>query len=226
MEEALLSGWKTDLILISDNLSSRGISLVDHFLKQEVSVEEIPLAMMQKLADTETPQGILGIVKQPSLQIPEFMDFVLICDGIRDPGNLGTLLRTADAANVQVVFLTAGTTDPFAPKVVRSGMGAHFHLPIFKMEGEEIKTILANQPFPLKVYAASADANQTLWETDLQQPSAILVGNEAFGPTQAGKTLADQGISIPMPGKSESLNAAIAASILLFEVVRQRKECN
>ncbi len=123
------------------------------------------------------------------------MDFVLICDGIRDPGNLGTLLRTADAANVQAVFLTDGTTDPFAPKVMRSGMGAHFHLPIFKIAGEEIKIILNKQIFPLKVYAASADANQTLWETDLSQPSAILVGNEAFGPTQAGKTLADHGIS-------------------------------
>lgn len=223
MEETLLSGWKTDLILISDNLSTRGMSLVDQFREQDAAVEEIPLAMMQKLADTETPQGILAVVNQPSPQVPQRMDFVLICDGIRDPGNLGTLLRTADAANVQAVFLTAGTTDPFAPKVVRSGMGAHFHIPIFKMEGEEIKTILTNQRIPLKVYAASADANQSLWETDLKQPSAILVGNEAFGPTQAGKSLADQGISIPMPGKSESLNAAIAASILLFEVVRQRK---
>lgn len=224
MEEAFQSGWATDLILISENLSPRGKALIQQYENTNTSLEEIPFALMQKLADTETPQGIMAIVNQPAASFPETLDFVLICDGIRDPGNLGTLLRTADAANVQAVFLTTGTTDPYAPKVVRSGMGAHFHLPIFKTESEEIKTILSQQRSPLTIYAASADARQTLWETDLSRPSAILVGNEAFGPTQTGKTLADQGISIPMPGKSESLNAAIAASILIFEVVRQRRE--
>lgn len=224
MEEVFQAEWKTDLILFSENLSERGITLLQKFEQRAACIEEIPFPIMQKLADTETPQGILAIVNIPTPKVPDIMDFVLICDGVRDPGNLGTLLRTAYAANVQAVFLTAGTTDPYAPKVVRSGMGAHFHLPIFKMEGEEIKTILNRQRSPIKVYAASADAQQTLWETDLNQPSAILVGNEAFGPTQAGKTLADQGISIPMPGKSESLNAAIAASILLFEVIRQRQK--
>ena len=224
MEEVFQAEWKTDLILFSENLSERGKTLLQKFEQRAASIEEIPFPIMQKLADTETPQGILAIVNVPTPKVPDTMDFVLICDGVRDPGNLGTLLRTADAANVQAVFLTAGTTDPYAPKVVRSGMGAHFHLPIFKMEEEEIKTILNQQRSPVKVYAASADAQQTLWETDLNQPSAILVGSEAFGPTQAGKMLADQGISIPMPGRSESLNAAIAASILLFEVIRQRQK--
>ncbi len=224
VEEALLTNWEVEFILISENLSERGVNLAQEFRDKSILVEEIPYPIMQKLADTETPQGIIAVVKQPQFILPKSLDFALICDGIRDPGNLGTLLRTADAANVQAIFLTPGTTDPYAPKVVRSGMGAHFHQPIFKLDWDELTKYFLSLPEPIKIFSASADAEHSLWETDLVQPSAILVGNEAFGPTQSALEAAFQGISIPMPGKSESLNAAIAAGILLFEVVRQRKK--
>lgn len=222
IEETLNAGWPTELVLIAENLSPRGLALAETFSQSGSIVEEVPLSIMQKLAGTESPQGILAIVKQPQAKTPEKLDFALICDEIRDPGNLGTILRTADAVNVQAVFCSPGTTDPFAPKVVRSGMGAHFHIPILKYSWEEIKKSLQNDK--LNTCMATADAAFTLWETNLSKPTAILVGNEAFGPSVQGKALANQGISIPMPGRSESLNAAMAAGILLYEVVRQRNQ--
>lgn len=224
VEEALLAQWETVFLLISDNLSERGLKLAAIFQEKSIPVEQIPYTMMQKLADTETPQGILAVVKQPVFSPLKQLDFALICDTIRNPGNLGTILRTADAANVQTVFLTPGTTDPFAPKVVRAGMGAHFHIPIIKMDWSELNAYFQKLSEPLKIYSASADAETTLWGTNLTQPAAILIGSEAFGPSQPGLEASYQKISIPMPGKSESLNAAVAAGILLFEVVRQRKK--
>ena len=221
-EEVLHSGWDVEFVLISENLSERGQLIAAQFAEQNMLVEEIPSSFMQKLADTETPQGILAVVKQPSVNPPQSLDFALICDAIRDPGNLCTILRTADAANVQAVFLAPGTTDPWAPKVLRAGMGAHFHIPLYKLSWEEIENTLKRQPQAITTYYAAADAENTLWEADQTQATALLVGNEAFGPSKEGIAFANQGISIPMPGKSESLNAGMAAGILLYEVVRQR----
>ena len=121
-----------------------------------------------------------------------------------------------------MVLITPGTTDPFAPKVVRSAMGAHFHIPIQKLSTKDIQAVCKNRQKPLTIYMATADASLTCYQANLKQPTAILVGSEAFGPSEQSDLISDFGISIPMPGKSESLNAAVAASILLFETVRQR----
>lgn len=222
MEELFQANWSIQFILYSDSLSERGLQLVNAFGQKGTECDEIPYALMKKLTDTEAPQGILAVVTQPIEKTPEHLDFALICDNIRDPGNLGTILRTAAAADVQMVLITPGTTDPFAPKVVRSAMGAHFHIPIQKLSIKDIHAVCKNRPKPLTIYMATADAGLTCYQANLKQPTAILVGSEAFGPSDQSDFISDFGISIPMPGKSESLNAAVAASILLFETVRQR----
>ena len=147
------------------------------------------------------------------------VNFVLIPDQIRDPGNLGTLLRSAAAAGVQVVLLPPETTDAFAPKVVRSGMGAHFHLPIHSLTWEEINQIIKSSN--LQVFLADMDG-QPCWTTDLRQPLALVIGGEADGASQTAHVLANQKISIPMSGSIESLNAGVAGCILMFETARQR----
>ena len=218
VEEAVKSNWGFQFALYDDSLSERGKSLVEHMASQGIEVEEVSQSLMNPLSDTETPQGLLAVLNDSRLPIPESLNFVLIPDLIREPGNLGTLLRTAAAAGVQAVLLPPETTDAFAPKVLRAGMGAHFRLPIHTMTWEEIR----EQSKGLQAYLADMDG-QSCWETDLRKPLVLIIGGEAEGASEQARKLATQRISIPMVGKIESLNAGVAGSVLMFEVVRQRK---
>ena len=220
VEEAVNAGWKFQFALYSDGLSDRGRSLLNKLFSHQIDTEEVAGDLLQKLSDTESPQGVLAVLDDFQLSIPEALDFVLIPDQVRDPGNLGTLLRSAAATGVQAVFLPPETTDPFAPKVLRSGMGAHFRLPIHAMTWEEIEQI--SRSANLQLYIADMDG-ASCWETDLRQPLALIVGGEAEGVSEDARGLSKGKISIPMAGNVESLNAGVAGSVLMFEVVRQRK---
>ena len=220
VEEAVNAGWKFQFALYSDGLSDRGRSLLNTLLTHQIDTEEVAGDLLQKLSDTESPQGVLAVLDDSQLPIPEVLDFVLIPDQVRDPGNLGTLLRSAAATGVQAVFLPPETTDPFAPKVLRSGMGAHFRLPIHAMTWEELEQI--SRSANLQMYIADMDG-ASCWETDLRQPLALVVGGEAEGVSEDARRLSKGKISIPMAGNVESLNAGVAGSVLMFEVVRQRK---
>jgi RNA methyltransferase, TrmH family len=217
IEEAGTRGWSFRFALYDTSLNERGSSLVENLLSREIEVEEVSEHLMKSLSDTETPQGILAVLEISHPPSTSPLNFVLIPDQIRDPGNLGTLLRTAAAAGVQAVFLPPETTDAFAPKVVRSGMGAHFRLPIQSMKWEKIR----RETKDLQIYLADMDG-QSCWETDLRGPLALIVGSEAEGASDEAQKLATQKISIPMSGDIESLNAGVAGSVLMFEVVRQR----
>ncbi|HQX00682.1 MAG TPA: RNA methyltransferase [Anaerolineales bacterium] len=219
VEEAYSTNWPFRFVLYDEVLNKRGSSLVENLKSRGVDCEEVSSGLMKSLSETETPQGLLAVLNDSQLPIPNSLNFVLIPDQIRDPGNLGTLLRSAAAAGVQAVLLPPETTDAFAPKVVRSGMGAHFRLPIHSMSWEEIEKML--QVAGLKVFIADMNG-QSCWETDLCQPIALVIGGEADGASESARKLASQKISIPMSGKIESLNAGVAGSILMFEVVRQR----
>jgi RNA methyltransferase, TrmH family len=218
VEEAVSAGWKFRFVLYSDGLSERGQDLIKILIANRIDVEEVSGDLLQKASETETPQSILAVLEFCQLSIPEHPGFILIPDQIRDPGNLGTLLRTAAATGVQAVFLPPDTTDAFAPKVVRSGMGAHFKLPIHSLSWEEIK----ERTNHLDTYIADMEG-RVCWEMDLRSPLALIIGSEAEGASQAARDLATYRISIPMAGTVESLNAGVAGSVLMFEVVRQRK---
>ena len=220
-EEGLAAGWTPELVLFAAGLSERGQAVVTGFAQAGAEVLEIAPRLMETLAGTEAPQGLLVVFPQPVAILPERLNFVLVADQLRDPGNLGTLLRSAAAAGVQAALLSPGTVDAFSPKVVRSGMGAHFRLPILHASWDEIHTICAGQG--LQVLLADAAGGEDCWDTDLHPPLALLVGGEAEGASPQAAALASRAIAIPMPGRSESLNAAVAASILLFEVLRQRR---
>lgn len=219
VEEAYSSNWPFRFVLYDEVLNKRGSLLVENLKSRGVDCEMVSTSLMKSLSETETPQGILAVLNDSQLPIPDSPNFVLIPDQIRDPGNLGTLLRTAAAAGVQALLLPPETTDAFAPKVIRSGMGAHFRLPIHSMRWEEIEKMF--QVAGLKVFIADMNG-QSCWETDLRQPIALIIGGEADGVSEFARKLASQKISIPMSGKIESLNAGVAGSILMFEVVRQR----
>jgi len=218
VEEALAAGWPFRFVLVSEALSQRGRALVADLQSHRVETEIVADNLMQSVGESESSQGILGVLNYSPLPIPQSLSFALILDQIRDPGNLGTLLRTAAAAGVQAVFLPPETVDAFAPKVVRAGMGAHFHLPIHPLTWEEIRT----STHDLKIHLADMEGELSYWQADLRQPLALIVGGEADGASQPARKLATARVTIPMPGKTESLNAAAAGAILMFEVVRQR----
>ncbi|MBI5963962.1 MAG: RNA methyltransferase [Chloroflexi bacterium] len=249
VEEAVNSNWKFRFALYDETLSERGTLNVERLTFSGIDVEEVSTSLMKSLSETESPQGILAVLEFTQLPVPNYCDFILIPDQIRDPGNLGTLLRTAAATGVQAVLLPPETTDAFAPKVVRSGMGAHFRLPIHLMSWAEINNFIdgsashltkqndssredsarlsekshlsgATHP-PIQVFLADMDG-QSCWETDLRQPLALIIGSEADGASESARKLANAKISIPMSGNMESLNAGVAGSVLMFEVVRQR----
>ena len=217
VEEAATRDWNIRFALYDRSLNTRGSSLIENLLSREIDVEEVSEPLIKSLSDTETSQGILAVLELNQLPIPDSPDFFLIPDQIRDPGNLGTLLRSAAAAGVQAVIIPPKTTDAFAPKVVRSGMGAHFHLPIQSMRWEKIRKEIKD----LQVYLADMDGT-SYWETDLRRPLALIVGSEAEGASEDARGLTTQKISIPMDGDIESLNAGVAGSVLMFEVLRQR----
>ena len=219
IEEAVTAGWKFQFALYSDGLNERGQDLLKVLIAHRIDVEEVAGDLLQKVSDTETPQGILAVLEFTNLKIPVSPNFILIPDQVRDPGNLGTLIRTAAAAGVQALFLPDETTDAFAPKVVRSGMGAHFRLPIHVLTWDQIRENTKD----MEVYLADMEGI-SFWETDLRKPLALIVGGEADGASEEARKLATQKISIPMAGNVESLNAGVAGSVVMFEVVRQRKQ--
>jgi TrmH family RNA methyltransferase len=217
-EEALNADWEVELVLYTDELSERGKSVLSRYDEKGVSMEKVTPHVMRAVSDTQIPQGILGVVTQRDLPLPDEVTFIFIPDLVRDPGNLGSMLRTSAAAGVQVVFIPPETVDPFLPKVIRGGMGAHFRLPIRILSWEEIGSCIKS----LQVYLAAAELGVPYTDADFCNQLALIVGGEAVGASSKAKKLAHTCLHIPMPGGGESLNAGIAAGVLLFEVARQR----
>jgi TrmH family RNA methyltransferase len=217
VEEAFAANWPFRFVLYTDELSERGKKLIEKLKDKKIDVEKVENALLQSLSETETSQGIIAVLNDFQFPISQSPNFVLIPDSIRDPGNLGTLLRTADAAGVQAVLIPPETTDAFAPKVIRAGMGAHFRLPMQTISWDEIH----QRTKELQIYLADMNG-QSCWNTDFRQPLALIVGGEAEGASEQARKLANAFVKIPMAGKIESLNAAVAGSVLMFEVTRQR----
>lgn len=219
VEEATAVGWPMEFVFYDQTLSARGQTLIEKLKTQQIiEVLEITSSLMAEISDTETPQGILAVLKREALPLPNSPTFMILADQIRDPGNMGTLLRTAEAAGADGVLLSPGTVDPFSPKVVRAGMGAHFHLPIQEKPWVDIQTYLQGMP----IFLAEAESGTPLWKANFKQPCTLLIGGEAFGASPMGEEIATHRVTIPMHGRAESLNAAIAAGILIAEVLRQR----
>jgi TrmH family RNA methyltransferase len=219
VEEAVNANWPMRSVLFDETISERGRLLIEKLTSQGKDVEEVSSSVMKSMSETETPQGILAVLDFHQLPMPESPNFILIPDQIRDPGNLGTLLRTAVATGAQAVLIPPDTTDAFAPKVLRSGMGAHFRMPIHSLGWEEIGEVVRSAS--LQVYIADMDG-ESCWETDLKKSVALIIGSEADGASESARKIATGKLSIPMAKDVESLNAGVAGSVLMFEVVRQR----
>ncbi len=178
--------------------------------------EEVMLSM----SDTATPAGVLAVLPMQPRPLPAQPSLLLILDEINTPGNLGTMLRTAGAAGADGVLLGPGCVDVYNPKVVRGSMGAHLRLPIHSQTWPEITATVQG----MQVWVATIEAKRAYTAVNWHPPSALIIGSEAAGAGEAARNLANGGITIPMHAATESLNAAMAAGIILFEAARQRHD--
>jgi len=218
LQDALAAGARPRLVLLREDVAA---GLPEPGLPARVPVRIVAPALFDALSATVTPQGVLAVFPIPALPLgaPRAPLFAIF-DRIRDPGNLGTLLRSAAGAGATGALLTAGSVDPYSPKVVRAAMGAHFRLPIRSLTPELEEEIRV--ACPLRVVADAA-ATLPYDALDWTQPAALIVGSEATGPSAEMLALATRDVSIPLAGGVESLNAAVAGSIILFEAARQRR---
>jgi TrmH family RNA methyltransferase len=178
--------------------------------------------LFDRLSDVQTPQGVLAVFPLPEPRHETVADvpLVLVLDRLRDPGNLGTLLRAAAGAGVTAVYLTPASVDPWNPKVIRAGMGAHFRVPIFSLDPQHSDELRSRLP---RRVVAEAGAPQSYDSVDWTTPAALIVGGETEGVSPALAQWSTDEVSIPLLGGVESLNAAVAGAVILFEAARQRR---
>lgn len=222
-EEALAAGLPLTAVYVNAArlaATPRGGALLARLRSLRPAPEEMSLAALSAAADTETPQGVLAILPLPARRpAPGGAALVVVLDGMQDPGNLGTILRTALAAGVGAVITSPGCADVYAPKTVRAGMGAHFRLPVLPaVPWSEMAGLLAGR----KVLLAVTQGGTPYSLVDWRQPTALVIGGEAQGVGVEARALATAEVSIPMASGVESLNAAVATGVLLFEAFRQR----
>lgn len=210
------AGGLPEAILIAE--SAQDDAEIRNFLDRIQLTNLVVLAddLFREISTVDTPTGIAALIPIPLPQIIDGECCVLLED-IQDPGNLGSILRSAAASGIRQIFLSCGCADAWSPKTLRAGMGAHFHLSIH--EGGDLKKIARD--FPGMVVAATLPAEKTLFDLNLTGLVAFVIGNEGAGISAQLMEVADSRVTIPMPGSVESLNAAAAAAICFFERVRQ-----
>lgn len=193
-------------------------------MKYEVLSDSI----FQKVSDTKTPQGVLLVVRRKETSVKELLDscgqapLLLLLENLQDPGNLGTIIRASEAAGVHGILMSKDCVDIYNPKVIRSTMGGIYRVPFTYVE-DFLSTVNELKTQGVNVYAAHLDDSVCYDQADYCKPTAFLIGNEGNGLTDEATNASSQKIHIPMLGQVESLNAAVAASVLMFEAARQRR---
>ena len=202
----------------------RTMRLLEDAAAQNIKLVCVSENAMKKIADTETPQGIIAVCKmrQPKLEnLLASAKMLLVLDRVGDPGNIGTMLRTADAAGIGGLVLLKGCADIYAPKTVRSSMGSLFHIPVLSGVSEQ-EFVSAAKKAGYDLLVTCLDGADNLYKADLSGRIAFVMGNEAGGVSETLLEKADKRVYIPMAGRAESLNVAMAAGIVMFEALRRK----
>jgi RNA methyltransferase, TrmH family len=235
LEEALDEKVAFKYVIMNDSFadSFEGSSLGEKFLLLNNLIYIVPDKLFREASDTLNPQGILAVVEKKHYNLKEGIfsgiasnnpsgnAFWIIADSIQDPGNLGSIIRTADAAGVTGMVISIGCADPYNPKVIRSTMGSIFRIPLFFCKDLYLSLQYLKEN-GTRLYASHLKGSCEYYDADFKGNIALIIGNEAAGISEVSTRCSDLLIKIPMPGRAESLNAAAAAAILMYEVVRQR----
>lgn len=207
--EAIEAGWQVETQFLGPGAEAVGAG------PRSGTVLRLAEGVIERVASTRTPQQVLAVVRRSPRPVPEAPTLVVVADRVADPGNAGTIVRSAAAAGADAVVFTDGSVDPWSPKVVRASAGSVFRIAVAHCAVAEVRQ------WGVEVWATSSHRGETYSTVDLSRPVALLVGNEAHGvdPTAA----VDGWLSIPLAAGAESLNVAMAATVLLFEAARQRR---
>lgn len=205
LAQAVDAGWEVEAQFVAPGAES---------VRCDAPLYEFAPNVLERVASTEHPQPVIAVVHQRSASLPAGATFVMVADRLADPGNAGTIIRSAEAAGADAVVFTSGSVDPFNPKVVRATAGSLFRVPVVGAELHQL------QQHGLRVLATSSHRGLAHTAVDLTVPVAVVVGNEAHGVPDDAPV--DGWITIPHQGPAESLNVAMAATVLAFEVARQR----
>ena len=227
LEEAIRNGFPVDYIIYCpEKLEGGTINLLQEELPADTQLVEAPASLLNKLSLTENPQGVAGVVVYPEYSWHDILSatsfYGVLVDRLQDPGNLGTIIRTAAAAGFTAVICTPGTVNPFNPKVIRSSAGSLFHLKICK--NKEPATFLSElKKKRVAIVSTEIDSDQAYYQVNYKQPILLMVGNEREGVSQSLASMADHRIRIPIEEGVDSLNAAVAAGVVMFEARRQNQ---
>ncbi|SFU28180.1 RNA methyltransferase, TrmH family [Clostridium sp. DSM 8431] len=219
VQEAFKAGIDIEYLFISNKEEYK----LDDYLKEykdKTKVYGLDDNLLKELCATEKPQGIVAVVKMKDKDIALEGDFYIICDKVQDPGNLGTIIRTAHAAGVNGIILTKGTVDVYNEKTIRSTMGSLFYVPVV-YDDDNLTLVKKLKEKGFSILATSLEGEKDFFNEDLSGKIAISVGNEGNGVSEEVYNISDKKVKIPMPGGAESLNVAIASSIIIYEKVRQ-----
>jgi RNA methyltransferase, TrmH family len=238
VEEALRSGLEVEALLVSESGESDAASILQAASESEAGIPRSQILrttdkLFESVSGTEAPQGVAALFRQPAWQLDDVLHgvgamrgnspLVVVLAAIQDPGNVGTILRSAEAFGATGAIATRGTADPWSPKALRASAGSTLRIPLLR--GMAIPVLLAQLRIAgLKIYAASSARNGHDGHADWREPAAVFVGNEGAGLPPEITHAADAVISIPTAGTVESLNAGVAASIVLYEAARQRAQ--
>ncbi len=227
IEDAILSGAKFRSVLYESSFAQRAGSsdVLEQLVRDSVPVLQVSASVFGTLSDTSTSQGIVAVVDVNWSTLGALLShpsgLLLALDGVQDPGNVGTIIRSAAAAGAAGVIIGEGTADPWSPKCVRASMGGIFRTSL--VEVEDWCDALSQARKSVQLLLAEADEQAPKpWELDLVKPTCLILANEGSGPSASSRDKADARVMIPMPGGTESLNVASAAAILLYEATRQR----
>ena len=223
IQEAMQENAKIKQIIICDDCEKT--ESIPKDLMYEIAKQEciyVTNKVFDSITEVMNPQGILAIIEKQSkeIQIDDKQDIILALDDIQDPGNLGTILRTADSIGLTQILVSKGTADCYNPKVVRSTMGAIFRVKIIECE-DLVKTLKEIKKHKFEIVVSSLQTDNSIYDINYHK-KVIVIGNEANGVKKEIQDLADKKIKIPMLGKTESLNASVATGIILYEYVRQK----
>lgn len=218
---ALESGTKIDYIFINDDFENKEEhkKLLEEFESWDVDIYKTSNKNFNELVDTENTQGIIGVKSFKFKSLKESLTdqkFIVVLDRVQDPGNMGTIIRTADAAGVEAVVILKGSVDIYNPKVIRSTMGSIYSINIINSEEKEIVDILKEKNF--NIVSSYLDTDNYYDKTDYGSKVALVIGNEANGVSDYLVSKSDTLVKIPMYGSAESLNAAISSAILMYEI--------
>lgn len=225
VEAALESGESFEAIYVDAELRDepRVTALIERAQRTGVRVYALAAGVLQKVADVVTPQPVMAAVhfRVGILDEIEPTGLVLILDNVRDPGNAGTIIRSADAAGASALVLSGDCVDPFNPKTLRASAGSVFHVPVVLAPLEE--TLRSLRARGVRSYATVLSGASSYVDCDLAGACAVVIGNESSGLSASAVVLCDASMTIPMVGRAESLNAGVAASLIAFEALRQRR---